>query len=495
MRIAATLPARLHVPGAGRARARLRRRDLAGGAEARSDGRLPRPATRSARPASRRPSTVPARARRLGAAPRRLARAAAGRARAAPGGRSPGTRVRLTLDVGLQRAAERALREGIEIAHANEAWNADGGAIVAHRPARRRDPRDGLEPDLQAVDLRRPHRPEEAAAAARPRRSRSGANYPGLNRAIDGVYPPGSTFKPVIALAAMQDAPALAVRVHPVHAVADVRARRAPVQELEPVSRTRRWRCRRRSPQSCDTYFYDVGNRFYERGPERGHWTRMQDWARKFGFGAADRARHRRRGDRPAADARVAQAATFTTAIDRAWNPGDSIQLAIGQKDMTVTPLQMARFYALLANGGKLVTPHLVVGGRAARARRRAARAGAARSRRRRRSRSASTRPRSTSCATGLYAATHARTAPRRASSAASRSRSPARRARPRRSSTCPATRPAISRTSRGGAAGARTTARYVQRPKPPIVVCALIENGGHGGTAAAPAALKVFEQ
>ena len=44
------------------------------------------------------------------------------------------------------------------------------------------------------------------------------------------------------------------------------------------------------------------------------------------------------------------------------------------------------------------------------------------------------------------------------------------------------------SSTSRGGAATARST-------RPTIVVCAVIENGGHGGTAAAPAALKVFEQ
>ena len=40
---------------------------------------------------------------------------------------------------------------------------------------------------------------------------------------------------------------------------------------------------------------------------------------------------------------------------------GDSLQLAIGQKDVTVTPLQMARFYAMVANGGRLVTPYVTV--------------------------------------------------------------------------------------------------------------------------------------
>jgi penicillin-binding protein 2 len=111
--------------------------------------------------------------------------------------------------------------------------------------------------------------------------------------------------------------------------------------------------------QSCDTYFYDVGNRYYTRGEhERKYWTAMQAWAKKFGF-----------GERPGLD--IAGEATGLlptpawrkatyTGIDRAWNPGDLIQMAIGQKDLTVTPLQMARFYAAMANGGNLVTPHIV---------------------------------------------------------------------------------------------------------------------------------------
>src|SRR5213078_5135537 len=46
--------------------------------------------------------------------------------------------------------------------------------------------------------------------------------------------------------------------------------------------------------------------------------------------------------------------------VDQLWTPGDSLNLAIGQGFLSVTPLQMARFYAAIANGGRLVTPHLL---------------------------------------------------------------------------------------------------------------------------------------
>ena len=111
--------------------------------------------------------------------------------------------------------------------------------------------------------------------------------------------------------------------------------------------------------QSCDTYFYDVGNRYYERGEhERAYWTKMQGWAKKFGFG--QRAGLDIGGEATGLLPTPAWRKATYKGIDRAWNPGDLIQLAIGQKDMTVTPLQMARFYAALANGGHLVTPYVV---------------------------------------------------------------------------------------------------------------------------------------
>src|SRR3954454_14834389 len=115
--------------------------------------------------------------------------------------------------------------------------------------------------------------------------------------------------------------------------------------------------------QSCDTYFYELGRRFYNLPPDRRH--PFQEWASRFGFGEKTGidVGAEERGLVPTPEWRRR---TFTKKtdpghwqIDRAWKSGDSVQLAIGQKDLQVTPIQMARFYALIANGGKLVTPHV----------------------------------------------------------------------------------------------------------------------------------------
>jgi penicillin-binding protein 2 len=116
--------------------------------------------------------------------------------------------------------------------------------------------------------------------------------------------------------------------------------------------------------QSCDTYFYQVGKSFYDLPPDRGQ--PLQRWAKTFGFGETTGLDVGPETSGLLPTIKWKQE-TFTKKtdpdnwqIDRIWKSGDSIQLAIGQKDMLASPLQMARFYALLANGGKLVTPHLV---------------------------------------------------------------------------------------------------------------------------------------
>jgi len=109
---------------------------------------------------------------------------------------------------------------------------------------------------------------------------------------------------------------------------------------------------------SCDTYFYQLGDKFWSLPKNRGQ--PLQDWSRKFGFGSltGSDVGPEVPGLVPTIKWKIHH---FHTVIDRFWKPGDSIHLAIGQGDLLVTPLQMARFYALLANGGKLVTPHLLL--------------------------------------------------------------------------------------------------------------------------------------
>ena len=148
---------------------------------------------------------VPPRHRRLRAASPST-RAAA---RRAPGSRAssraPGSTLRLTIDLQLQRAAEQALRDGIAFARETpEGWAADGGAVVAL------DPRDGAVLALASYPTFEPsvyvnRDARQAGARSRTRSVALEQRYPGLNRALAVGYPPGSTWKPVTALAAMQE--------------------------------------------------------------------------------------------------------------------------------------------------------------------------------------------------------------------------------------------------------------------------------------------------
>jgi penicillin-binding protein 2 len=397
-----------------------------------------------------------------------------------------GNSIRLTIDLSLQQAAERALAFGIETARSNDAFNANGGAIVAL------DPRDGA---ILALASNPTYKPSVYVGRVDPKKLEplvdakvaEQRNYPGINRAIAAQYPPGSTFKPVTALAAISDgvlSPYQSIQCTP---IAHYGLDQHPFKNWNPYTNMP-MTLTTALAQSCDTYFYDVGNRYFERGEgERAYWTKLQGWARKFGFGqtAGLDIGGETAGLVPTPEWRKR---TFT-GIDRAWNPGDLIQLAIGQKDITVTPLQMARFYALLANGGKLVNPYLVTAveqpgndGSPAITRKVFAPAPA---------KEVDVDPEGLSVVRdGLFAAAH----------------------------DANGTSSGVFGSFPVPIAGKTGTAEKVvqipgypaghtedqswwcgygpaQTEAPRIVVCAVIENGGHGSTAAAPAALRVFEK
>jgi penicillin-binding protein 2 len=402
----------------------------------------------------------------------------------------PGAAVRLTLDLRLQQAAQQALAYGIQLARDSNCygcWDANGGAIVAL------DPHDGSVLALASAPTYNPGvysgRVTKKALAAEglTPATAEAKNYPALNRALVAGYPPGSTFKPVTAIAAMQQ-----------HLVSPYALEPCTGTYTAPEDRShqvfKNW-----DPYvneqinlptalaiSCDTYFYRLGNLFYSLPANYGH--PLQAWASSFGFG-------RRTGIDvgpeyggllPLPEWRQRRFTKKTDPccwqIDRLWKPGDSIQLAIGQKDLLVTPIQMARFYALIANGGKLVAPHLLLDVEQPATR------GAAPHPAAPAAQQINVDPAALDVVRqGLLLATHSSVG----------TSTPVFGSFPVEIAGKTGT---AEKSVDPGDGIARNFSQswwcgYGPYDNPAIVVCAVIENGGHGGTAAAPAALKVFEE
>ena len=239
---------------------------------------------------------------------------------------------------------------------------------------------------------------------------------------------------------------------------------------------------------SCDTYFYGLGEQFWELPADRGH--PQQNWASRLGFDQPTGIDigGESRGLVPTPEWRQATyRAPKYGEIDRIWKPGYSIQLAIGQGDLRVTPIQMARLYAAIANGGKLVTPHLAEDVEQP--------SGSSSQPKVLRSFGAPT-PRSAGVdpaalkvvADGLYAATHSSIG----TSSGVFGSFPVEIAGKTGTAEKVVNLPGYPV---GHLESQSWWCGYGPFDAPTLVVCVLIENGGHGGTAAAPAALKVFEQ
>ena len=406
-----------------------------------------------------------------------------------------GTTIRLTIDVQLQRAAERAIRYGISLAPQDERFNANGGAIVAL------DPRDGAVLALASYPTYKPSvwvgrlDPKKLEPLLDPKVAAE-YNFPGINRALAGLYPPGSTWKPLTALAAVSDgllSPWEYIKCTPFATYGEDEWR---FDNWNPYTNMPMTLATALS-QSCDTYFYDVGYRYYTRGDrERAYWTKMQEWARKFGFGAP--AGIDIGGEEVGLLPTPEWRRKTYTGIDRAWNPGELIQFSIGQKDITVTPLQMARFYAALANGGKLVTPYVVQA-----AERPAAEGDPAVPVRRfppAPPQEIEVDPAAlTVVREGLFQATHDANGTSSGVFGSFPVPVAGKTGTAEKVVNLPGYPPGHMEDQAwwcgwGPYDGSEYVTPTGQR-RGPIVVCAVIENGGHGGAVAAPAALRVFEQ
>jgi penicillin-binding protein 2 len=382
-----------------------------------------------------------------------------------------GDNIRLTIDADLQRAAEDALAYGIRLAHDQDEWAANGGAVVAMQVDTGEILALASNPTFNPnIYVGRVEEKDLKRLAAKD------ANYPTMNRAIAGAYPPGSTFKPFVALAALQEG--LLGRDEYIQCTGQEVIDGQTFMNWDPY-KNQAMTVSTALANSCDTFFYNVALRFYQRKD-----SPLQRWSRSMGFGGGTGV-----DLGPESKGLVPTPAwrrkTFKSEIDKIWTSGDSVQLSIGQGDLLVSPLQMARAYAMIANGGKLVEPHLVKSVEEPRAE--GEPPVVLRPYTPKPAREIGLDPSAIHVVQdALYDATHASYG----------------------------TSQHVFGSFPVPIAGKTGTAeKFVKLPgftglrdqswwcgwgpyqTPEIAVCALVENGGHGGTAAAPVAVKVFEK
>jgi penicillin-binding protein 2 len=299
----------------------------------------------------------------------------------------PGDNVVLTLDVNVQKTAESALETAIHQARTFQnpdirdryerfkapagsvvVLDADDGSIVASASYPSFDPTlftlTGGIPEPYWKLFNDPN-----------------GTQPLLNRVTQGQYAPGSTFKLITALAMMDqgirgeytpwnDTGSLKVE--------DQTFRNAGGRQYGLVD------LREALAKSVDTYFYEVGRQLWrcQRSPDSCQvpgrdGDAIQHVARRFGFGAStgillseaegrvpDALWKRGFARKLWTDAATCKARGYSSCADAVrqnaiWYPGDNIGLAVGQGDLTVTPLQLANAYAAFANGGTLWEPRI----------------------------------------------------------------------------------------------------------------------------------------
>lgn len=238
---------------------------------------------------------------------------------------TPGANVFLTLDYRLQQEAEACL-EG------------KAGAIVALNPRSGKILAMASAPTFPQEAFQRGLSPQEWQKLS------TRKDHPLGNRCLKGQYPPGSTFKIVMALAGLEEkvitpqtviycAGTLPFGNHEFHCWrkgghGGVNLHQALVQ-------------------SCDIYFYTVGRRL---GIER-----IAKWSHRFGLGEISGLNLDK--EMPGL---VASASWKLARFHQPWQEGDTLSVAIGQGYNLTTPLQMAQVAAAIANGGVIYEPQLL---------------------------------------------------------------------------------------------------------------------------------------
>ena len=247
----------------------------------------------------------------------------------------PGDNVILTLDIKLQEAVERALATGIE---GLKSEDTQGGAAVVI------DVRDGgvlAMASYPTFDL--------TTYTQNYNTLLSDPLNPLLNRATRQVYPPGSTFKMVTAIGALEEG-----IIEPDTEILDT-GRYLYYDDYQPQCWIYRdsggWRTHEEENvsdaimDSCNVFFFDAGRRLGI--------SLLEQYAAAFGLGEST-------GIELSEETGWMDGPEYTESHGQTWYEGNTLPAAIGQGNSRFTPLQLANYVATLANGGTHYSAHLL---------------------------------------------------------------------------------------------------------------------------------------
>ncbi len=278
----------------------------------------------------------------------------------------PGHDVQLSIDIDAERVAEESLAQGMAGARTLSSpesgyYKATGGAVTVL------DARTGGVVAMSSAPSFDPN--VIAMGGLPPEYLDPNGQLPLINRALN-PYAPGSTFKLFSAVATLKYGIRTAQETYYDQGcfefgndqrLCNARKARYGIVDLP-----------RALTVSSDVFFYNAGNEFWnvyrdeggDNAAEHPRGNGLQETARAFGFGAptgialgGDQS-----GRIPDLAFRKEFNKTSADPTDRTWRRGDSANLAVGQGDVLVTPLQLADGYAAFANGGTLHSPQLVSG-------------------------------------------------------------------------------------------------------------------------------------
>ncbi|MGI9536551.1 MAG: penicillin-binding protein 2 [Desulfocapsaceae bacterium] len=239
----------------------------------------------------------------------------------------PGRDLKLTIDIDLQQAAEQYLAIS-DKAGAVVAMEVDTGRVLAAVSS----PTIHLEDFIGGISLKNWN------ALLENKRN------PLLNKSVQGVYPPGSTYKIVTALAGLSEG-----------VITENTTFYCPGHYYFGRRLYRCWKhsghgtvdVRRAITESCDVFFYQVGQRL---GVDR-----LAAYAKRLGLGARSgiELEHEKGGIVPTKDWKRKR-------FKEKWHEGETLSVAIGQGFNNMTPLQICLMTAAIANGGKIYQPQIV---------------------------------------------------------------------------------------------------------------------------------------